>query len=682
MTNGTTYRMGVRVDGDTSGLARAAAQGQQLLQRFGGTAVREFQRMAQAREQLGMRSEQRIRREIAATEAAYNRLVRSGTASFNDQQRAAERMRQEVTRLTNEMGRLTKEQQQQERIALRQQRLERYQRRFQSMMSTAVGLGVAGAAFKPKLDRAMDYDQRLRVVANTGVDVGASQADREAQRKAAEQAVLVANRYGGGNRDDALDAFNEMISKGSTFTGALPQQLLPEVMRAATATSSAATDFAKIAAAGIQNFGMGRSADEAKAWFNIAAIGGKLGGFEVRQQAQYLPEIMAGAGNIGMRGKTDFANLVALNQAVEKTAGTPDKAATNVKQFLTDLGSDHFRQRAQKASGVNFTKFAAENRLRGVGMIDSAMQLIDRDMAKHPAYQRLQREAAAPGTSAARKADLESAMKMIEGSIIAKYFHNQESLQAVSAYRTNRGLVKDMQQQALSGRDEIGASFGFMASGASYKANQLTVENANAMQQAMEKLLPKFGSMADSASQVIREFPLLSTGATVAGTSLMFLAGKLGWLYLMMGKGAAAPAAAAATGAAAAETAAVGAGGLASRAGGMLAKGGAVLAGLWAFKDVFYTSPEEIAILEEAERKRKQAQADAGKLGLSPEGQSKPATGNPTTPLPLLEQELRGQIDIHVTAAPGLNVTTDTRTNAPRIPFKADAGRSMTGTGY
>ncbi|MGK0740252.1 phage tail tape measure protein, partial [Yokenella regensburgei] len=42
-------------------------------------ALQEYRRQAQARETLGIRSEQSIRREISQTLAAYNRLSRSGT---------------------------------------------------------------------------------------------------------------------------------------------------------------------------------------------------------------------------------------------------------------------------------------------------------------------------------------------------------------------------------------------------------------------------------------------------------------------------------------------------------------------------------------------------------------------------------------------------------------------------
>src|SRR5690606_15852657 len=64
-----------------------------------------MRRIARAREQLGMRSERMIQREIDRTGAAYRRLARSGQLSFNEQIRAARQARQRIAELNRELGR-------------------------------------------------------------------------------------------------------------------------------------------------------------------------------------------------------------------------------------------------------------------------------------------------------------------------------------------------------------------------------------------------------------------------------------------------------------------------------------------------------------------------------------------------------------------------------------------------
>lgn len=73
----------------------------------GSVAISAFQKMASARETLGIRSEKVIQNEIRRTEAAYKRLADSGTLSMREQHRAADAARTAIVKLQNEMGVLT-----------------------------------------------------------------------------------------------------------------------------------------------------------------------------------------------------------------------------------------------------------------------------------------------------------------------------------------------------------------------------------------------------------------------------------------------------------------------------------------------------------------------------------------------------------------------------------------------
>ncbi|ECD4584724.1 tail length tape measure protein, partial [Salmonella enterica subsp. enterica serovar Newport] len=65
--------------------------------------VTELQRAARARETLGIRSEHEIRRQIALTEASYNRLARSGVMSAREQARAWRATKEQIRELKREM---------------------------------------------------------------------------------------------------------------------------------------------------------------------------------------------------------------------------------------------------------------------------------------------------------------------------------------------------------------------------------------------------------------------------------------------------------------------------------------------------------------------------------------------------------------------------------------------------
>ena len=64
-----------------------------------------YERMAAAREAIGIRSEQRIQREISHTQAAYNRLERSGKLSATELSRAYAETQKRISALRDEMER-------------------------------------------------------------------------------------------------------------------------------------------------------------------------------------------------------------------------------------------------------------------------------------------------------------------------------------------------------------------------------------------------------------------------------------------------------------------------------------------------------------------------------------------------------------------------------------------------
>ncbi len=68
---------------------------------------REYEKLASARETLGIRPEREIRREIAQTEAAYNRLARSGTMGARELARAQDASIEKIRKLRKELGELT-----------------------------------------------------------------------------------------------------------------------------------------------------------------------------------------------------------------------------------------------------------------------------------------------------------------------------------------------------------------------------------------------------------------------------------------------------------------------------------------------------------------------------------------------------------------------------------------------
>lgn len=93
-------------DNASQGLRRLLTESQRAATgqaRAWAQAGRQRQQAISAYQRLGIRSEQQIRREIQLTQAAYNRLARSGTLSQRELARAAEANRRNLQRLNNEL---------------------------------------------------------------------------------------------------------------------------------------------------------------------------------------------------------------------------------------------------------------------------------------------------------------------------------------------------------------------------------------------------------------------------------------------------------------------------------------------------------------------------------------------------------------------------------------------------
>ena len=94
-------------DNATPGLRRLAAEaektGSRQLQKAAAVKLKH-QEMYSATARLGIRTEHQIRREIQQTQAAYNRLAKSGMASQRELARAAQVTRSRVRELTAEIN--------------------------------------------------------------------------------------------------------------------------------------------------------------------------------------------------------------------------------------------------------------------------------------------------------------------------------------------------------------------------------------------------------------------------------------------------------------------------------------------------------------------------------------------------------------------------------------------------
>lgn len=483
----------------------------------------EFQRLSQAREMLGIRSEHAIQREIQRTEAAYRRLASSGSLSWREQARAAEAMRRQVTALTNEMGKLTG--------------MQKAAAGGRAVLGAVAGATAAGYVLKPAAEKAMAYDLRLAHMANTAY-ADRDVAGRKAGARQLDSAIVAAIQRGGGTRDQAAETLDALIASGAMSVSDA-SGLLPTLMKSATASGADASALANIAIRGMQTFKI--KAQDLPSVIDMAVAAGQAGGFELKDMAKWLPQQMAAASASGLTGTKGFAKLAALNQAAVITAGSKDEAGNNLVNLLAKINASDTAQDAKKL-GINLPKHLAEQRGKGVDSVDAFVGLVDQTVSKQTAWKQLQTKLKAAKDDSEKRETLESMAAIVQGAGVGKLVQDRQALMALVAVMNNRDYMADVQAKTLNSAGATDRNFGVISDTASFSAERMANSKDVAAQSVMEELFPWIKAVTGGFADLAEKHPHLATaavGATSALTALAAAAGAAGLTNVLTGGGAA-----------------------------------------------------------------------------------------------------------------------------------------------
>lgn len=485
--------------------------------------VAQYQKTRDAAAILGMRSERNIQREIWQTEAAYNRLARSGTLSMRDQARAADATRARIRALNNEMGKFT----------LGQKAMHG----LQTGATVAGGLTAGGYVLGKPIGQTMDYSLRLAQMANTAF-TERDTIGRVAGKRELNAAIVNAVRIGGGTRDNAAETLDTLIASGA-MSGKDAMGMLPSLTKAATASGADASELAQIGIRGMQTFGI--KPGEMGKIIDMAITAGQAGGFELKDMAKWLPQQMAAAKLSGISGTAGMAKLLAANQASAITAGTKDEAGNNLVNLLTKINSQDTARDAQRL-GINLSGTLSAARGKGLDSLDAFIGIVDNVVGKNKDYQALQAKLKT-STGAERKAVLESQTDILQGSAIGQIVQDRQALMALVGIMGNRDYMADVQKKTLNGEGAAEKNFAVISNEPAFQAQQAANEKIFATQTAFEHLTPLVGSVSSGFAEIAKEYPNLTMATIAATTGLTALAaaaiGMAGISTLLGGKGAA-----------------------------------------------------------------------------------------------------------------------------------------------
>lgn len=476
-----------------------------------------YEKLSSARETLGVRSERAIQREIQQTEAAYNRLARSGAAGARELARAQDASLKKVRELRNEMA-----------------GLEKTTRSGATILPGAVAM-VAGAyqLTKPAVTRAVAYDHSVAGITNT-LYSDRDVAGRIAGKAEVKAAISAALLKGGGDRDQAAATLNELLSSGA-FSKDSAFKMLGTIQEASTGSNANSKDLAAIALS-LKRAGV--SEDRLPVMLSKTIRAGQLGGFELDDMARHLPAVMASALAQGITGEAGFERLLVSLQSSVLTAGAKPEAANNLINILEKLNSEDTAKDFKK-QGIDLRGELAKGAARGEDTLTTFTGLIDRVIAKDPkskaAAQELERLSGMAGDkkNPQREEALKAMLKIFETSVIGKFLQDRQALQGFRAEQQGKTGEDPLARRVREGikaddGQELERSFAVMNDTLSVQTQRLANANAEGQDKALTGAGGPFKDLYQGAVSVAEQFPLLTASATAATGALGLLAASAG----------------------------------------------------------------------------------------------------------------------------------------------------------
>ncbi|HIH9847651.1 TPA: phage tail tape measure protein [Klebsiella pneumoniae] len=496
--------------------ARVREQSAQSGIRASRTLQQEYQRAANARSVLGIRSERDIQREIAQTQSAYNRLLRTGTLTANEQTRAFRAMTNQVAQLRTELN----------GAGQSMSRMERARMWGGNVTAFAGGIAAAGAIVAPSVRNQMTYEQRLASMANTAF-AEQNTAGRRAGMRSMDQLIRRSVAVGGGNKETAANTLDALLASGAVEYNSA-ERLLPMLQKYSTATGADSKDLAMIAIRLKQTFGL-KDSDIPKA-LNMAISAGQAGSFELADMAKYLPEQLANASSIGMKGLDDFATLLGLNQASAITAGTSDKAGNNVINLLGKISSQDASNAAARikinGKGIDLPGSLAAAQGKGMNALDAFSAIVDKIVAQNPGYQKLEKQLKNTSDDPSRLRIMDSQLQILQGSAVGQIIADREALMALIAYRGNRKYAYGVRDDANAQRTlpELQTAgernFDLIQGTNLYKVNQLNNTRDFAQMDSIQPLSDVLGKLSGELNDYAGAYPGLTKALAGAETAI------------------------------------------------------------------------------------------------------------------------------------------------------------------
>lgn len=483
----------------------------QVSQELATKAEMHAKRVAQAKKTLEINTERDLQRELRKTQQAYQTLAKSGVASARDLAKAREAVIRKERELRAEMG--------------KQPLGQRMANVGRGVVGVGAGVMAGAMVMREPVKKAMSYDRELAMVANTAF------SDRDAEgriagKKQLHEAVKSAVETGGGTKEEALSSLNALLASGMKAETAI--SLLPTLQKGATATGASPEDLAAITISALQN-GI-KEADIGKA-LDMAIAAGQAGQFELQDMARWLPQQMAAASQMGLKGLEGFEALLIANQQARVTAGTNDEAGNNLVNLLSKITSKETVERLEKYEytdkkgkkrSINYLKSMEAYKNQGKNSLEAFTSIMDDVIGSDEGYKKLQ--ARLKNAKKEEQAKILNEMTtMAEGTAIGQIISDRQALMALLAIRNNVQLGQEVKDSVAKSDGATETSYKVIADTNDFKTEKAKAQFEFGQMEGLSGFNNALGSTAETLSEYMSKYPDLTAAVASAGTGIAAL---------------------------------------------------------------------------------------------------------------------------------------------------------------
>ncbi len=511
--------------------------------------------------------------------------------------------------------------------------------------SLFAGFNAAKYVLADPMTRAANYELELAKVSNIAYADRNTVQGRQAGQRELDAAVRSATLQGV-SREDALAGLKKLIASGASRSDAMT--MLPTIAKFGMAGEASLSDVAAVALKAQQNFRI--APQQMPAALQMALNAGKLGQFEFKDMAHWLPEQMSIAKNmLGMKGLGDMSTLLAANQFAAMTAGNNSAAGNNLVNFLSKIGSNDTQNDAKKL-GIDLTGTLVKARSEGTNPVDAFVSLLQKTAESDPQYRRLQQrleQARSSGDKSGQEDTLSSMRDLMMGKNVGKLVQDRQALLGLLGILNDPKGFDRMRRDIAAANGGVDVDQATLMATASMKdqqgENAMLARQFDVLQGVNGALgdakvgLAKLSAEYPSAAAALEGLKLAAMSAGVAlaamGAANIITGAATGAAGVGLGAGAAAAGVAAA---AIPAVLATGAAGLAGYAGGTLlyrgllqdTQAGDMIGGGVARLLAFFGSDEAQASLNSRQR-LEEYEATGGGVGRGSRSQSGSPGGDP-----------------------------------------------------